>query len=67
MQYAIMRQQNPGSNNVWTAVYETVNGELSSLVYTSETEATSKLIELEAIESNGRSYKIESYQDNPNP
>ena len=67
MQYAIMKQHVPGSNDIWTAVYETIDGELSSVVFTSETEAASKLSQLQAAESNGRSYKIISYPDNPNP
>ena len=58
MQYSIMRQQTPESNDVWLAVYETVNGELINLVYTNEEDATAKLIELQANESFGRDYMI---------
>ena len=67
MQYAIMRQQIAGSNNVWLAVYENIGEELIALAYSSEGEALTKLTELQAVESLGRSYRIESYQDNPNP
>lgn len=67
MQYAIMKQQTPGSNNVWVAVYETINGELTSVVFTSQEEATAKLVELQTNEPTLAQYKIEAYQDNPNP
>jgi hypothetical protein len=65
MQYAIMKQHIPGSNDVWHAVCETVDGELISLVYTSQEEAASKLVELQTNEPTTAQYKIESYQDNP--
>jgi len=67
MQYAIMKQHIPGSNYVWTAVYETINEELTAVVYPTQQEADVKLIELQASDTVGRSYMIESYQDNPNP
>jgi hypothetical protein len=67
MQYAIMKQQTVGSNNIWTAVYETIDGELTAVVYITQQEADAKLTELQAADTLGRSYMIESYQDNPNP
>jgi hypothetical protein len=62
-----MKQQTAGSNNVWTGVYETIDGELTAVVYTTQQEAATKLTELQAADTLGRSYMIESYQDNPNP
>ena len=67
MQYAIMKQQTPGSNSIWRAVYETIDGELSAIVYTTQEEAYVKLDELQTNEPTLTHYKIESYQDNPNP
>ena len=67
MQYAIMKQKTPGSNNIWHAVYETIDGELTAIVYSTQEEATTKLIELQTNEPTLTQYKIESYQDNPNP
>ena len=67
MQYSIMKQHIPGSNDVWTAVYETIDEELTAIVYTTQQEAAAKLTELQAADTLGRSYMIESYQDNPNP
>lgn len=67
MQYAIMKQHTPGSNNVWVAVYEIVSEELTAVVYTTQEEALAKLIELQTNEPTLTQYKIEAYQDNPNP
>ena len=67
MQYAIMKQKTPGLNDVWHAVYETINDELTAIVYTTQEEAEVKLAELQAADIVGRSYRIQGYQDNPNP
>lgn len=68
MQYAIMKQQTAGSNDVWIAVYPNTTGDdLVSLVYASQEEATAKLIELQTNEPTLTQYRIESYPDNPNP
>ncbi len=67
MQYAIMKQQTAGSNTIWRAVYETIDGELTAVVYPSQEEAAAKLIELQTNEPTLIQYRIESYPDNPNP
>ena len=67
MPYAIMKQKTAGSNSVWIAVYETIDEELTAVVYTTQEAATTKLIELQTNEPSLIQYRIQSYQDNPNP
>lgn len=67
MPYAIMKQKTPGSNIIWHAVYETIDEELTAIVCTTQEEAETKLAELQAADTVGSTYRIQSYQDNPNP
>lgn len=59
-----MKQAIPGSSRVWYAV-QTQEGD--ALVYTTQEEALTKLTELQMNEPTLTQYKIESYEDNPNP